>query len=82
MVGNITATSGGLVLTGSLKGDFIVLDAKSGKELYRRAMSAPVAGGVVSYQLNNKQYVAVETGGVSVFFGGTEPATFTVFALQ
>lgn len=82
VLANITATSTGLVFTGTLKGDFLVLDASSGKELYRRAMDAGIGGGMVSYRAHGKQYVAVETGGVSKFFGGTAPATFTVFGLQ
>ena len=82
ILANTTVTSTGLVFTGSLKGDFIVLDANSGKELYRRAMDAGVGGGMVTYRLPGREYVAVETGGVSKFFGGTAPATFTVFALE
>jgi glucose dehydrogenase len=82
ILANITATSSGLVFTGTLKGDFLVLDAKTGKELYCRPMGAGLGGGVVTYRLRDKQYVAVETGGVSKFFGGTAPATFTLFALN
>ena len=36
---------------------------------------------VLTYAINGKQYVAVESGKVSGFFGGQGPASFTVFAL-
>jgi alcohol dehydrogenase (cytochrome c) len=81
MLANITATAADLVFAGSLMGDFIALDASSGKVLYRHPMGATVAGGILSYRAHGKQFVAVETGGVSGFFGGTAPATFTLFAL-
>lgn len=44
-------------------------------------MGGAVTGGVLSYRLKGKQYVAVEAGRVSTFFGGRGPATFTIFAL-
>jgi glucose dehydrogenase len=81
MLANITATGADLVFAGSLKGDFIALDAKSGKVFYRHAMGATVAGGILTYRAGGKQFVAVETGGVSVFFGGNAPAVFTLLAL-
>lgn len=81
MLANITVTASDLVLTGTLRGDFIALDATTGKLLYRRPMGGAVTGGVLSYRLKGKQYVAVEAGRVSTFFGGRGPATFTIFAL-
>ena len=81
MLANITVTSSDLLFTGTLKGDFLALDAKTGNVLFTHAMGATVAGGVLTYRIRGKQYVAVEAGGVSVFFGGNAPATFTIFAL-
>lgn len=81
MLANITVTSSDLLFTGSLKGDFLALDAKTGNVLFTHAMGATVAGGVLTYRIRGKQYLAVEAGGVSVFFGGNAPATFTIFAL-
>ncbi|GEJ57713.1 pyrroloquinoline quinone-dependent dehydrogenase [Anaeromyxobacter diazotrophicus] len=81
MLANVTATAGDLVLTGTMRGEFVALDARSGKLLYRHPVGGAATGGVVTYAVKGKQYVAVEAGRVSVFFGGAGPATFTVFAL-
>lgn len=82
MLANVTATAGGLVFTGTMRGDFIALDARTGKQLYRHPMGSSVTGGVMTYAVAGKQYVAVEAGYVSVFFHGAGPATFTVFAVK
>lgn len=81
MLANITATASDLVFTGTSHGDFIALDAKTGKILYDHPMGKSVAGGVLTYAIDGKQYVAVESGKVSGFFGGQGSASFTVFAL-
>ncbi len=81
MVSAVTATGGGLVFTGELNGDFIALDARSGKALYRFNTGGPIGGGVVSYALGGKQYVAVASGRASLFFGPVGAPTVFVFAL-
>jgi hypothetical protein len=40
-----------------------------------------VGGGVISYAIGDKQYVATTSGVVSGFFGGTGNATIVVFSL-
>jgi len=44
-------------------------------------MGKSVAGGVLTYAIDGKQYVVVESDKVSGFFGGQGPARLTVFAL-
>jgi alcohol dehydrogenase (cytochrome c) len=79
MVAAVTTTAGGLVLTGELTGDFLALDAASGKELYRFNTGGPIGGGVVSYEVKGKQYVAVMSGGPSPFWSGAHPGSPTAF---
>ncbi|HSM17582.1 MAG TPA: PQQ-binding-like beta-propeller repeat protein [Gemmatimonadales bacterium] len=81
MVSAITTTGGGLVFTGELDGDFMALDARSGKVLYRLNTGGPIGGGVVSYALGGKQYAAVASGRASLFFGPVGAPTVFVFAL-
>ena len=81
MLANITATASDLVFTGTSHGEFIALDARTGKVLYDHPMGKSVAGGVLTYAIDGKQYVALESAMVSGFFGGQGPASFTVFAL-
>src|SRR5271166_2320047 len=75
----ITATAGNVLFTGDLDGDFLVLDAGDGKQLFSFDTGGPIAGGVITYALGGKQYVAVAAGnsGGSIPLKG--PLTVTVF---
>lgn len=82
MVAAATTTSGGLVLTGDITGDFLVFDAVSGKVLYRFNTGGAMSGGIVTYLIDNKQYIAITTGGMTPFWqrpGGS--STIIFFAL-
>jgi alcohol dehydrogenase (cytochrome c) len=61
----VTPTAGDIVFTGDADGNFLVLDAKTGKLLRRIAMTGPLAGGIVTYTIAGKQYVAFTTGNIS-----------------
>jgi alcohol dehydrogenase (cytochrome c) len=50
MYAAITATAGNVLFTGDLEGNFLALDARSGKELYRFNTGGPIAGGVVTWE--------------------------------
>jgi len=62
MYAALTPTAGGVLLTGDLNGDLMVLDANSGAVIYRFNTGGPLAGGVITYERNCKQYVAVASG--------------------
>lgn len=79
MVGAVTATAGGLVLTGELTGDFLVLHADSGDELYRFNVGAPIGAGIVSYEVDGKQYIAVMAGRPSAFWASAQSGAPTAF---
>ena len=79
MVASVTTTAGGLVLTGELNGDFIALDAASGDELYRFYTGGPIGGGVVTYQIDGEQYVAVMSGRPSGFWTDEHAGSPTAF---
>jgi len=84
MIGAVTATSGGVLFVGELNGDFTVLDAESGRELYRSYTGGPIGGGVVSYEVGGKQYVAVTSGDPSILnwrTGHDGSPTVLVYAL-
>jgi alcohol dehydrogenase (cytochrome c) len=70
-----------VLFTGDLNGDFMVVDARSGKVVYRFDTGGPIAGGVVTYEKNGKQYVAVAAGNS----GGSIPlqgaSTIVIFGL-
>jgi alcohol dehydrogenase (cytochrome c) len=79
----VTTTAGGVVLTGELTGDFLVLDARSGLERYRFNTGGPMGGGIVTYSVGGKQYVAAMSGQPGSFWVGqhTGSATVLVFGL-
>ena len=58
VTGAVTATAGDLVLAGELNGDFIALDARDGNVKYR----FNTGGGIMTYAIDGKQYVAVASG--------------------
>ncbi len=71
MYAALTPTAGNVLFTGDLGGNFLALDSRNGKELYRFNTGGPIAGGVVTYEQNGKQYVAVASGSS----GGSIPLT-------
>ena len=81
LVAGVTTTSGGVLFTGDLNNDFLVIDARDGKTLYRFNTGGTVGGGVISYQLDGKQYVATTSGVVSGFFGGSGTSAVVIFSL-
>lgn len=82
MLASITTTSGGLLITAELTGDFVIFDAADGTELYRFNTGAPNNGGNAVYGIDGKQYIALMSGNTSAFWP-TPPATGNViiFAL-
>jgi alcohol dehydrogenase (cytochrome c) len=79
VVAAVTTMAGNLVFTGELTGDFIVLDARSGDVLYRFNTGGAIGGGVVTYELVGKQYVAVMSGRPSPFWVNQSLGAPTVF---
>lgn len=70
------STDGGLVFSGTPDQKFYAFDAKTGKLLWMHHMASGVIGQPVSYRVDGKQYVAVQSGwgGVAPFYGGKKMA--------
>ncbi len=82
MLAAVTTTAAELIFTGELSGDFLVLDARAGKVLYRFNTGGPLNGGVITYAFNGRQYVAVNSGNASGFWRAAKAsATVFLFAL-
>jgi len=77
----LTPTAGNLLFTGDLNGDFLALDARDGKTLYSFNTGGPIAGGIVTYELEGRQYIAVASGnsGGSIPLSGA--CTIVIFGL-
>jgi outer membrane protein assembly factor BamB len=80
LVAGVTATSGGVLFTGDLKNNFLTLDAQTGDVLYRFNTGGSIGGGVITYAISGRQYVAATSGTVSAFFGGSGLPAVVVFS--
>ncbi len=81
MYAALTPTAGNVLFTGDLDGNFLALDARDGATLYSFDTGGPIAGGVITYEREGKQYVAVASGnsGGSIPLRGSP--TVVVFGL-
>jgi len=84
VIGAVTTTAGNLAFSGELTGDFVAFNATTGDVLYRFNTGGPIGGGVVSYAVDGKQYVAVASGRPSGYWQGENlgSGTVVVFALR
>lgn len=82
MVAGVTPTAGGVLFTGDMNGDFLVLNSKSGQVLYRFNTGGAIGGGPTTYSVNGTQYVAVPSGNTSrTMWKRNGAATLFIFAL-
>jgi len=65
IVAGVTPTAGGVVFNGDLAGNFYAFDAASGKVLLMYKLPGAIAGGVITYAVAGKQYVATTSGNIS-----------------
>jgi len=65
----VLSTAGGVVFTGDAEGNFIALDAASGKALWHFQCGASVYSSPMTYAVDGKQYVAVAAGSALFTFG-------------
>ena len=83
ILAGVTATAGGVVMTGDMDGRLILLDAATGKVLNEVSTGAPIGGGVITYEVEGRQYIAVAGGSISPIWP-LDPATsrVTIFRLR
>jgi glucose dehydrogenase len=82
IVAGVTPTAGDLLLTGDGDGYFLVFDARNGRELYRFMTGGGIGGGITTYGVGGRQYIAVPTGNSSRgTWHTTGSATMIVFGL-
>lgn len=82
VVAGITPTAGGVTFAGDMLGNFIALESATGKPLLKTATGGALAGGIITYALGGKQYVAITSGNVSrLSFGESGQPTLIIYAL-
>jgi len=65
----VLSTAGGLLFTGDAEGNFIALDASSGKPLWHFQMGGAVYASPMAFAIDGKQYVAIAAGSSLYAFG-------------
>lgn len=70
-------TAGGLVFTGAMSGEFMALDADTGKKLWQFQTGSGIIGQPITWQHKGRQYVSVVSGvgGVYALSGDERLAT-------
>ena len=82
MVAGITPTASGVTFTGDLAGNFTAYNSKDGKVLFEENVGGGLAGGVITYMRDAKQYVAFVSGNVSrLTFGNAGSPSINIYAL-
>lgn len=65
VIAGITPTAGGVSFAGDLAGNLLVFDSASGELLLKRDLGGAMAGAMVTYELDGRQYVALNAGNIS-----------------
>jgi alcohol dehydrogenase (cytochrome c) len=66
--GGILTTAGDLLFTGGREGFFHALDARTGTPLWKANLGGAIMNGPITYLVDGKQYVTVNSGNVLVTF--------------
>lgn len=82
-VAGVTPTAGGVIFSGDMAGNFFTLDSATGRELMKAPVGGAMAGGVITYMRQGRQYVAFAAGNVSrLTFGAAGSPTLVIYALD
>jgi alcohol dehydrogenase (cytochrome c) len=64
----VLSTAGKIVFAGDAEGNFIALDALTGKDLWHLQLGAAIYSSPISYSLDGRQYVVIPAGGALFAF--------------
>jgi alcohol dehydrogenase (cytochrome c) len=79
----LVPTKSGILFGGDVRGNLLVLDAKTGVVLHRIDARGALNNGLISYAIDGTQYVAAVVGGTSLNPSGVAGALrVTIFGLQ
>jgi alcohol dehydrogenase (cytochrome c) len=62
MMGGALSTAGGLVFTGTLSGEALALDARSGEVVWRQRIGGGIRSQPIAWELDGRAYVAIGAG--------------------
>lgn len=83
VIAGVTPTAGGVTFTGDLAGNLLVFNSKTGALVHEAQTGGAMAGGVITYEVSGKQYVAFASGNVSrAAFGALGIPSVVIMALN
>ena len=80
LIGGVLATAGGLLFTGEGEGNFSAYNSQTGQLLWQAKSEFGVNAPPITYSINGVQYIAVASGGNSIF-GYKQGDAVLVYAL-
>jgi alcohol dehydrogenase (cytochrome c) len=82
VLSGVTPTAGGIVMAGDNAGKFFVFDSATGNVLKTVETGGSLSGGVITYDIGGKQFVAFTSGNLSrTLFGAAGRPTVIIMAL-
>ncbi len=83
IVAGVTPTAGGIVFTGDVAGNFLVFSSATGQVLYKKNTGGGHSGGMITYDIDGRQYIAFTSGnGSRTYYGSPSPPSIVVMALD
>jgi alcohol dehydrogenase (cytochrome c) len=83
VIAGVTPTEGNVTFTGDLAGNLLVFNSKTGEVAHKVQTGGALAGGVVTYEVAGRQYVAFASGNVSrLAFGALGIPSVVIMALN
>ena len=71
--GGLLSTAGGLLFSGELNGEFVAMDAKTGKAVWHFYTGQSITAQPITYAVQGKQFVAIASAADILSFGLFEP---------
>ncbi|MEO7050226.1 MAG: PQQ-binding-like beta-propeller repeat protein [Rhodanobacter sp.] len=68
VLGGMTPTAGGVVFFGDMGGNFYAVNSTDGQRLWSTKLTGAIGGGVITYQFNGAQRVAVAAGFTAILW--------------
>ncbi len=82
MLAGVTPTASGVTFTGDMAGNVLAFDSATGNVLFKHKTQGSIAGGVITYGINGKQYVAATSGNISrLTWGAQGKPSIVVYSL-
>jgi len=82
MLAAVTPTASNLLFTGDLDGNLLVFNAATGDILLKKNVGGAIGGGIITYSVDGKQYLAIATGLNSwLFQSGFGASSMVIYSL-